>query len=131
MQSIGTVRSTRKKAEDDNWDSEEAYVELDSSQFSGEALAGLNDFSHVEIIFYMDQVDALASRKPEMKTRGARAALRRKSSTRPAGRQIACAELLPSLRNNPAEEGFRDLFWGLKQDIPRAHIIAGRREAGF
>jgi tRNA-Thr(GGU) m(6)t(6)A37 methyltransferase TsaA len=54
---IGTVRSTRKKAEDDNWDAEQVYVELDPQQFTSEALAGLGDFSHVEILFHMDQVD--------------------------------------------------------------------------
>jgi tRNA-Thr(GGU) m(6)t(6)A37 methyltransferase TsaA len=54
---VGSVRSTRKKAEDDNWDSETAYVDLDPAQFSSEALAGLSDFSHVEILFHMNQVD--------------------------------------------------------------------------
>jgi tRNA-Thr(GGU) m(6)t(6)A37 methyltransferase TsaA len=54
---IGVVRSTRKALEDDNWDAEKASVELDSSQFSEGAFAGLAGFSHVEIIFYMDQVD--------------------------------------------------------------------------
>ncbi len=54
---IGTVVSTRKEAVDDNWDSVEAYIQLDSTQFGAEALAGLEDFSHVEIVFHMDQVD--------------------------------------------------------------------------
>lgn len=54
---IGVVRSTRKHAADDDWDSERVHVELDSSLFSAEALLGLADFSHVEIIFYMDRVD--------------------------------------------------------------------------
>ena len=54
---IGTVVSTRKEAIDDHWDSVEAYVQLDSAQFGGETLSGLEDFSHVEIVFYMDQVD--------------------------------------------------------------------------
>lgn len=58
MSPIGTVRSTRKEVEDDNWDNESTSVELDSNQFSAEALAGLADFSHVEILFYMNQVDA-------------------------------------------------------------------------
>ena len=57
MTAVGTVRSTRKKAEDDNWDAEQVHVELDSQQFAPEALAGLSDFSHVEILFHMDQVD--------------------------------------------------------------------------
>lgn len=53
---IGLVHSTRKQVIDDNWNQETAYVELDS-RFLADALAGLNDFSHVEILFYMDQVD--------------------------------------------------------------------------
>ena len=54
---IGFVRSTRSRMEDDNWDAEEVYVELDGSQFSPEAFAGLAEFSHVEILFHMSQVD--------------------------------------------------------------------------
>ena len=57
MKSIGTVHSSRQAIEDDNWDSEQAFVELDSANFSPDALAGLTDFSHVEILFYMNQVD--------------------------------------------------------------------------
>ena len=54
MTPIGFVRSTRTKIEDDNWDAEKMHVELDAEQFSAEALAGLSDFSHVEILFYMN-----------------------------------------------------------------------------
>lgn len=54
---IGVVHSSRQKVEDDNWDAEQVYVELDTSRFSSEALMGLSDFSHVEVLFYMDQVD--------------------------------------------------------------------------
>jgi len=54
---IGTVHSTRAKPTDDNWDSEETRVELDSAQFTPEALAGLAEFSHAEIIFFMNQVE--------------------------------------------------------------------------
>jgi tRNA (Thr-GGU) A37 N-methylase len=43
--------------EDDNWDGVEVHVELDRSQFSPDAFAGLATFSHVEIVFRMDQVD--------------------------------------------------------------------------
>lgn len=54
---IGFVRSTRKKVEDDNWDAETAYIELDGSQFTAEVLMGLTDFSHTEILFFMNQVE--------------------------------------------------------------------------
>jgi tRNA-Thr(GGU) m(6)t(6)A37 methyltransferase TsaA len=57
LNSIGTVRSTRQRVEDDNWDAERMSIELDADQFTEEAMAGLSDFSHVEIIFHMDQVD--------------------------------------------------------------------------
>jgi tRNA (adenine37-N6)-methyltransferase len=55
---IGTVHSTRGKPDDDDWDKESASIELDVQQFSADALAGLSDFSHVEVIFFMDQVDS-------------------------------------------------------------------------
>lgn len=54
---IGTVHSSRKEVKDDNWDSESCFVELDKQHFSPEALAGLSDFSHAEMLFFMDQVD--------------------------------------------------------------------------
>ena len=57
LTSIGTVRSTRTQPEDDNWDAEQAHIELDSATFTAEALTGLADFSHAEILFYMDQVN--------------------------------------------------------------------------
>jgi tRNA-Thr(GGU) m(6)t(6)A37 methyltransferase TsaA len=57
MSPIGIVHSTRKNPEDDNWDAEAASIELDATQFNDDALKGLSDFSHVEIIFYMDKVD--------------------------------------------------------------------------
>jgi tRNA-Thr(GGU) m(6)t(6)A37 methyltransferase TsaA len=54
---IGVVRSTRAEVMDDDWDRETVHIELDPSQFSDEALMGLGDFSHVEVIFHMDRVD--------------------------------------------------------------------------
>jgi len=54
---IGVVRSTRTEVTDDDWDRETVHIELDPSRFSEEALMGLGDFSHVEVIFHMDQVD--------------------------------------------------------------------------
>jgi tRNA (Thr-GGU) A37 N-methylase len=45
--------------EDDNWDAENIHVELDRSRFSSEAFTGLATFSHVEIVFYLDQCTGL------------------------------------------------------------------------
>lgn len=57
LKPIGTVNSSRLKVEDVNWDKETVFVEIDSSEFTNEALFGLDTFSHVEVIFFMDQVD--------------------------------------------------------------------------
>jgi tRNA-Thr(GGU) m(6)t(6)A37 methyltransferase TsaA len=56
LRPVGVVRSTRTKPADDNWDAERVFVELDAAQFSAEALAGLAEFSHVEVLFFMNQV---------------------------------------------------------------------------
>ncbi len=53
---IGHVTSTRRAAIDDNWDQELVSIALDPEQFGPEALAGLIDFSHVEVLFLFDQV---------------------------------------------------------------------------
>jgi tRNA-Thr(GGU) m(6)t(6)A37 methyltransferase TsaA len=57
MTPIGTVRSTRAVAEDDDWDSVASSIELDAEQFTAEALAGLDTFSHVEVVYLFDRVD--------------------------------------------------------------------------
>jgi tRNA-Thr(GGU) m(6)t(6)A37 methyltransferase TsaA len=57
LQTIGVVRSTRKIVLDDNWDAEAARIELDAGRFGPEALAGLDAFSHVEVLFWMNRVD--------------------------------------------------------------------------
>ncbi len=57
MAPIGVVHSTRTAPLDDGWDEVEAYVELDESRFGPEALAGLEEFSHAEIIFHMNRVE--------------------------------------------------------------------------
>jgi len=53
---IGTVRSSRNTPTDDGWDDETARIELDPDQYEPEALAGLEDFSHVEVLFIFDRV---------------------------------------------------------------------------
>lgn len=55
LEPIGVVRSTRSEAIDDDWDKETASIILDS-RFTPEAFAGLDAFSHVEIIYLFDQV---------------------------------------------------------------------------
>ena len=56
LSSIGTVRSSRTQPIDDDWDSVESSVVLDSSLFGPEATASLADFSHVEVVYHFDRV---------------------------------------------------------------------------
>jgi len=53
---IGHVRSARAQPIDDAWDRVSVHIDLDPDQFAPEALAGLDSFSHAEIIFLFDQV---------------------------------------------------------------------------
>lgn len=54
---IGVVRSTRTEATDDGWDAELVSIALDETRFGPDALAGLETFSHVEVIFLCHLVD--------------------------------------------------------------------------
>jgi tRNA-Thr(GGU) m(6)t(6)A37 methyltransferase TsaA len=51
---IGYVRNTRRVVEDDHWDGIVSEIVIEIGE---EALQGIEDFSHAEIIFYFDQVD--------------------------------------------------------------------------
>jgi tRNA (Thr-GGU) A37 N-methylase len=53
---VGHVRGGRGEAVDDDWGSSRARIELDPQRFGPHALAGLEDFSHLEVIFLFDRV---------------------------------------------------------------------------
>lgn len=48
---IGVVVGGRDEAFDDHWGSVTAAIELDPQLFTPEALAGLDDFSHLEVVY--------------------------------------------------------------------------------
>lgn len=56
MTPIGLVRGGRDVPEDDDWGDSRARIELDPARFDAEALAGLDAFSHVEVIYVFDRV---------------------------------------------------------------------------
>jgi tRNA-Thr(GGU) m(6)t(6)A37 methyltransferase TsaA len=56
VQAVGFVEAARPHAEDDFWGGEEACITL-TEQFTPEALQGLSEFSHVEILFLFHQVE--------------------------------------------------------------------------
>jgi tRNA-Thr(GGU) m(6)t(6)A37 methyltransferase TsaA len=53
---IGTVRGGRAEPIDDDWGEETCQIVLDD-RWPAEALAGLEDFSHLDVVYVFDQVD--------------------------------------------------------------------------
>ena len=56
LEPIGFVRGGRDQPIDDDWGDSRARIELDATRFGPEALAGLAEFSHLEVIFVFDRV---------------------------------------------------------------------------
>jgi len=56
VKTIGTAKSPRKKPIDDNWGEIESTIELDSNLESS-ALDGIEEFSHVEVVYIFHLVD--------------------------------------------------------------------------
>lgn len=54
---IGLVRGGRAEPIDDDWDQVEAEIVLDAARFAPDAAAGLDAFSHIEVIFHFDRAD--------------------------------------------------------------------------
>ncbi|GAA2797616.1 SAM-dependent methyltransferase [Nonomuraea dietziae] len=57
VQPVGTVVGGRAEAFDDDWNVEKALIRLDGTRFGPEALAGLDAFSHLEVVFQFHLVD--------------------------------------------------------------------------
>ncbi len=54
---IGRVVSPILEAVDDVWGGVASRIELDATRFTRESLAGLDQFSHIEVVFLFDRVD--------------------------------------------------------------------------
>src|SRR5580765_4073260 len=55
VQAIGTVRSPRTEVIDDDWGKVASVIEL-ASDFEPDSLLGIEEFSHVEVIYFFDRV---------------------------------------------------------------------------
>jgi len=56
MKAVGHVQGGRTEAIDDQWGASRAQISLDPTQFDETALAGLDGFSHAEIVYVFDRV---------------------------------------------------------------------------
>ncbi len=69
VRAIGFVSSTRREVVDDGWDAETASITL-VSPFDESAVAGLDAFSHVEVIYLFDRVDPASVHTGSRRPRG-------------------------------------------------------------
>jgi len=71
IEPIGRVLGGRVAAEDDDWGGVRARIEL-AERFEADALAGLDEFSHIEVVFHFDRQDEAgivsAARHPRGRT---------------------------------------------------------------
>jgi tRNA (adenine37-N6)-methyltransferase len=56
MHPIGAVSGGRSTREDDGWGAETCVIKLDRARFTPDATIGLEEFSHVEVVFVFNQV---------------------------------------------------------------------------
>jgi len=56
LEPIGVVRSPRGEVRDDEWGGLQVQIVLDA-RFDADALDGIEEFSHAEILFFFDRVD--------------------------------------------------------------------------
>ncbi|MFE5909102.1 SAM-dependent methyltransferase [Streptomyces wedmorensis] len=53
---VGHVVGGREDVRDDEWGDVESVVRLDAAAFGPEAVAGLDEFSHLEVVYHFDRV---------------------------------------------------------------------------
>lgn len=53
---VAQIKGGRDAPEDDRWAPSRAVIALDSARFGPEALAGLDGFSHLEVVFVFDRL---------------------------------------------------------------------------
>ncbi|HEY2811852.1 MAG TPA: SAM-dependent methyltransferase [Acidimicrobiales bacterium] len=57
MRPIGCVRGGRAEPTDDDWGASEATIVLDRDRFTPSVLAGLEEFSHVDVVYLFHLVE--------------------------------------------------------------------------
>ena len=67
---IGFVRSTRNEPIDDGWDEIETRIELDAKELGPDAVLGLSEFSHIEVVFLFDRADPAKACRGARRSRG-------------------------------------------------------------
>ena len=98
LRPIGVVRGGRRAPTDDGWATETCTIELGPG-FTADALAGLADFSHVEVVYHFHLVDeaevVAGARHPRGRTDWPRVGIfAQRGRTRPNRLGVSVAELV-------------------------------------
>ena len=96
---IGVVVGGRADPIDDHWGDVEARISLDPERFDSDVLAGLDEFSHVDVVFLFDRVDeadvTLGARHPRNRTDWPLVGiLAQRAKARPNRLGVTCCELI-------------------------------------
>jgi tRNA (adenine37-N6)-methyltransferase len=67
---VGQVVGGRDRPEDDEWADVRAVIRLDPARFDDGAVAGLDAFSHLEVLFVFDRADPAATESGARHPRG-------------------------------------------------------------
>ena len=67
---IGHVVGGRDRPDDDDWGDVRAVIRLDRNRYDARAVAGLEEFSHVEVLFLFDRADPTATETGSRHPRG-------------------------------------------------------------
>jgi len=70
VEAIGRVRCPRVEPLDDDWGEVVSTIELDGRRFGPDALRGLGDFSHVEVLYAFHLVGEAAEQTTARRPRG-------------------------------------------------------------
>ncbi|MEV4166714.1 SAM-dependent methyltransferase [Nonomuraea dietziae] len=70
LEPVGTVVGGRVEALDDDWNTEQAVIRLDGTRFGPESLAGLDAFSHLEVVFQFHRVEPASINTSARRPRG-------------------------------------------------------------
>lgn len=57
LEPVGYVRGGRVEVMNDDWGDVRAEIEMDGGRFSAEAIAGLDSFSHLVVVYHFHKVD--------------------------------------------------------------------------
>src|SRR3954465_9498207 len=58
IHAVGRVVGGRAEPDDDDWGDVRAVIRLDADRYGPQALAGLDEFSHLEVVYVFDRADA-------------------------------------------------------------------------